>query len=247
MSATERKEKLQGAIRDLVSGLFTDQAASFESGQAIMKDCGEIVKSYIVQGGEGEWFTRIQQILGDRGDSYSHSGNVSTLAALFSMGLGIGKPEDMALAGLLHDIGIAELPAEIQCLDPSEMSPEQLIQYQKHPEKSVNLIKTRKIVVPEIVMKMIMQHHELFNGKGYPHGLYGDRICKEAQVLAIADRFDELTSLKEGKPLLTPSEAIESLRKPQLDDPSKIHYQPELLKGILSLFQNEGPVSGNKA
>jgi HD-GYP domain-containing protein (c-di-GMP phosphodiesterase class II) len=236
LSETEKREKLQGAVRDLVSGLFTDQAASFETGQAIMKDCGEIVKSFIMQGGEGDWFLKIQNVLGNRGDSYSHAGNVSTLAALFSMALGIGKPEDMALAGLLHDIGIAELPAAIQSTDPSKMTKEQFEIYKKHPEMSVNLIKARKIVVPEIVTKVIMQHHELYNGTGYPHGFFGDRICKEAQVLAIADRFDEMTVLVEGRPLLTPLEAIEKLRTEQVNDPSKIHFNADLLKELLTLF-----------
>ena len=236
LSATEKKEKLGFAVRDLISGLFTEQASSFESGQAIMKDCGEIVKSYIVQGAESEWFMRIQQILGERGDTYSHSANVSTLAALFSMGLGIGKPEDMALAGLLHDIGIAELPAEIQTLDEDQLSPEQFEKYKKHPEMSVNLIKSRKIVAPEIVTKAILQHHELYNGTGFPNGYFGDRICKEAQVLALADKFDELTCLKEGHPPLSPAQAVEKLRQDQINDPSKIRYNPEILKKLLTLF-----------
>lgn len=241
LSATERREKLQLAVRNLVSGLFTEQASSFESGQAVMKDCGEIVKSYIMQGAESEWYTRIQQVLGDQGDSYSHSANVSTLAALFSMGMGVGKPEDMALAGLLHDIGIAELPAEIQAKDVEDMTKEEFEQYKKHPEMSVNLIKARKIVVPEIVTKAILQHHELYNGTGYPKGYFGDRICKEAQVLALADRFDYLTQLKEGEKFLTPAQAVSRLRKEQVDDPSKIHYNPQLLKSLLTLFpQPEG-------
>jgi putative nucleotidyltransferase with HDIG domain len=194
------------------------------------------VKSYILEGAENDWYSRIQTILGERGDGYSHSANVSTLAALFSMGLGIGKPEELALAGLLHDIGIAELPAEIQVIDPEQMSKEQLELYKKHPEISVELIKSRKIVVSEVVTKAILQHHELYNGTGYPNGYFGDRICKEAQVLSLADRFDYLTRLKEGQPLMTPYQAVSHLRSLQVSDPSNIRYNPELLKQLLQLF-----------
>jgi HD-GYP domain-containing protein (c-di-GMP phosphodiesterase class II) len=235
-SVTEKKEKLAVAVRDLISGLFTEQSASFESGQGVLKDCGEIVKTFILQGADTEWYSRILTILGERGDSYSHSGNTSTLAALFSMGLGVGRPEDMALAGLLHDIGTAELPAEIQALEPADMTKAQFELYKKHPEYSVALIKSRKIIVPEIVTKAILQHHELYNGTGYPSGIFGDRICKEAQVLALANNFDYLTRLHEGKPMMTPAEAVEKLRSEQVNDPSKIHYNPELLKKLLTLF-----------
>ena len=236
MSATERKEKLMSSVRELMSGMFSEQTASFQSGQSVLKTCGGIVSAYIVEGAESEWFLRIQQVIGEFGDNYSHASNVSTLAALFSMGTGIGKPADLALAGLLHDIGKSLLPADVQGLEASEMNPDQLAAYKKHPEMSVNLIRQKKISVPEIVTKIILQHHELFNGSGFPHGYFGDRITKEAQVLALADQFDHITKLKPGQPLITPAEAVQMLRKEQVDDPAKIKYSPDILNALLQLF-----------
>jgi HD-GYP domain-containing protein (c-di-GMP phosphodiesterase class II) len=236
ISETERKERLQSSVRDLMSEMFTDESASFQSGQEVMSNCENIVKSYIIQGSDSNWYQRILQVTGAQGDHYSHSSNVSTVAALFSMGTGIGKPEDLALGGLLHDIGKALLPPEIQQLEVEEMTPQQVEQYKKHPELSVNTIKQKKIVIPEIVTKMILQHHELYNGTGFPNGYFADRICKEAQLLGLADYFDHLTKLKRGRPALSPREAISIIKKEQVDNPSRIRYNPEIVKALLELF-----------
>ncbi len=236
MSATERKEKLTTSVRELMSGMFSEEVSTFQSGQAVLKNCSGIVSAYIVEGAEAEWFLRIQQVIGEFGDNYSHASNVSTLAALFSMGTGIGKPEELALAGMLHDLGKSQLSPEVQALEMEEMNPAQLEEFKKHPEISINLIKQKKITISEIVMKAILQHHELYNGTGFPNGYYGDRICKEAQILALADKFDHLTKMKPGKPLVSPSEAVQILKKEQVDDPAKIKYNPTILKSLIELF-----------
>ncbi|NDF14334.1 HD domain-containing protein, partial [bacterium] len=135
-----------------------------------------------------------------------------------------------------HDIGISELPPAIQSLEPEKMTPAQLEIYKTHPERSLKLIKSRRIVISDSVSKAVLQHHERYNGSGYPSGLFGDRISKEAQILSLADTFDYLTRIREGKPLVTPQQAVERLRNMQVNDPSRIHYAPELLKRLLSLF-----------
>jgi HD-GYP domain-containing protein (c-di-GMP phosphodiesterase class II) len=133
------------------------------------------------------------------------------------------------------------LPAELQNLEYEKMTPEQKEIYKKHPEMSVNMIKSRKIVVPDIVTKAILQHHEHFDGTGYPNGIFGDRMCKEAQILAIADRFDYLTAIRPGSPTLSPIEAVGQLRELQLKDTSKTHYNPDLLKKLMELFPQAQP------
>jgi HD-GYP domain-containing protein (c-di-GMP phosphodiesterase class II) len=239
ISVTERKERLSKAVRDLIGGIFDDQAATFESGHAFVSDCGEIVKRFVITGAENDWYERVTQVMGERGDTYSHAGNVSTYAALFSMGTGIGIPEDMALAGMLHDIGLSLLPPNIQLKEVEELTRDEFELYKNHPDQSVNLIKEKKIIATEITLKAIAQHHELYNGQGYPRQLYGDRICKEAQILALADRFDYLTRSHPGKPVKKPREALEQLKAMQLADPSKIHYNPEILKKLIALFPDD--------
>lgn len=245
MTATEKSEKLALVVRELMSDLFADQDHQPKSNQEIMKDCTEIVKCYILQDSESSWYLRIEQVLGNSGDDYSHSANVSTLAALFSIGLGFGNPEELALAGLLHDIGITELPYEVQNTRPEDMTTVQMDEYKQHPDLTIKLLHARKITVSENVLKIIVQHHELYNGDGYPKGLYGDQIVRESQILAIADRFDELINNKDsaGK-LLSPVQAVQNLKEEQLKNIKKIKYNPELLNNILALFP---PKSRNPA
>ncbi len=234
---TEKRERLSGAIRNILTDLFQDGIASYEAGQRILKDCAEIVKSYILQGGNAEWYQRIEQVLGQRKDEYSHAGNVSTLAALFSLGTGIGKPEDLALAGLIHDVGLVELPYEIRKKDPLKMRPEELEEYKKHPILSVNLLKSKKIVLSDHVTKIIQQHQEWLSGEGYPFGIFGDRLLKEAQLLSIADRFDYLINGDEDEnSRYTPAQAVQIIREEQGTNPSKYRYRPELLESVLTLF-----------
>lgn len=241
MSETEKREKMGSSVRNLVSGLFndTDKESTFEQGQNFLKDSKEIINNFIAVSPGADWYQNLVNTMGEMSSSYCHAGNVSTYASLFSIGLGIGKPEELAIAGLFHDIGLADVPAEIVAKKEEERTKEGQELYKKHPEYSIEILKRKKMILPEIVVKAILQHHENFNGTGYPKGLVGSRICKEAQILALADRFDYLTSAVEGQPLMTPEEAVEFFKKQMIGDPNKMIFDPELLKNVLKLFPDK--------
>lgn len=246
LSATEKKEKLESSVRHLMSNLFIDnsQEATFEQGQNMVKDCQEIVKTFIMSSSNSDWYEQLMARVGDIGNNYSHHANVSTYAALFAIGIGMPNPEELAIAGLLHDVGLSELPPEVIGKKEEERTPEEQELYKKHPELSVELIKKRKLIVSEKVMKAILQHHECFNGTGYPKGFAGTRICKEAQILALADKFDYLTTVREGETLVSPRQAVEYFRNEMASDPSKMIFDPELLQQILKLFPEEEKAQG---
>lgn len=238
MSETERRDRKQRAVRDLMSQMFaTDTASDFSQGQEIVKDCQEIIKSYVVSDdGKNNWYEKILTNTGEASGNYNHSANVATFAALFSIGLGIGKPDELAMAGLLHDIGVAELPPEIQAKKEEELTPEELHLWQQHPIHSVNMLKQKRIVVSEKVIRAIQEHHERMSGTGFPNALEGHRICKEAQVLAMADLFEELTSLEAGRARLTPVQAIKKMVSETASNPSKAQFDLELIRRLAGMF-----------
>ncbi len=240
MSATEKSEKIQSAVRDIMGGIFNDSTkeASTTHGKSIVADCQQIVKAYVLSGdgtagGKG-WYAKVLAVADISSNSYSHSANVATYAAMFSLGLGVGKPEEIALAGILHDIGLADVPMEIQI--KTDRTKQEDDEYQKHVEHSLKLIRDRKLIVSEVVLKAIGQHHERFNGTGYPKGVPGQRICPEAQILALADTFDYLTSGAMGQKRLTPTQALDHLVR---TNASQMVFNPELLSKLQALFKHE--------
>jgi HD-GYP domain-containing protein (c-di-GMP phosphodiesterase class II) len=240
LSETERREKMQSAVRDLMASIFNDSTteSTVGAGRSLVADAQEIVKSFVVGPGaeHNNWYSRLMAVVGARGTAYSHAANVSTFATLFSMSTGIGKPEDLALAGLLHDMGMADVPPTVQAKEARDRTPEEELQYQKHVDHTLSLIKFRKMILPEPVLKAIAQHHEKFNGGGFPKGLAGKRIAPEAQLLAIADAFDYLTIAKDGRPRMLPRDAFKILRH-ECDNLSTTPYDPEIIQKLTAMFE----------
>lgn len=233
VSSTERQEKLRESVRGLFQDIFDSSVkGDFDHGKEMISQVEGIISSYVTKGATSQWYKKLLSSIGDTGDSYSHASNVSTVAALFAIGIGHPRPEDIAMAGLFHDLGLTELPVELQSIPEWEVKPELRELFYSHLERSMNRVKIKRIIVPPEVEKAILQHHEKWSGKGGPKGLPAGRISDDAMILSFADQFDYLTRLEEGKRHLSPLEAYEEIKR-------NGSINPEILAKIRRLLEKE--------
>lgn len=139
---------------------------------------------------------------------FSHSLRVSLTCRLLGKWLKLtsSEIEDLALAGLLHDIGMLQVSKEILDKDVDELSIDEYTVYSQHPIAGAQMMLKHKL--PQEVQAAILNHHERMDGSGFPNKKKGKQINLFAKIVAIADTFDELTNNKIPEKNLMPFEAI---------------------------------------
>ena len=141
--------------------------------------------------------------------TYSHSMNVCILSVLIGRqyGLSLNRLTDIALCGLLHDIGKVDIPIEI-INKRGPLTNEEFEIVKAHPSLGVERLR-KCFNISREVLEGIQCHHEKFDGTGYPYKYKGDRLPLFARILAVADVYDALTSQRSYRGAWMPCDAIE--------------------------------------
>lgn len=112
----------------------------------------------------------------------------------------------VGMAGLLHDYGKALVPAAILNA-PRALKPWEMEIMHSHVLRGYERLKADKAIAPEVLLG-VLQHHEKFNGTGYPYGLAGNDISLYGRVLSLSDVYDALTSWRVYKRPLSPHQVL---------------------------------------
>lgn len=167
-----------------------------------------IVESII---SNGEVVVNMNKLFGHHEYTYMHSVNVGILSVCIGVKLNLKHADliQLGTAGILHDIGKKDIPVEI--LDkPGKLSNEEFQLIKNHPEQGYEMLKDT-IELSSITKVGVLQHHERFDGSGYPKGLLGEKICMFGRILAVADTYDAMTSDRAYRTAYLPSETVEFL------------------------------------
>ncbi|MEW5785266.1 MAG: HD-GYP domain-containing protein [Bacillota bacterium] len=142
---------------------------------------------------------------------FAHSVNCCVLATLtaIKMNLNDDALKCLATGALLHDLGMVAVPENITC-KITDLTHDEYETVKNHPRYGFELFKKSPLFSAR-AGAVIMQHHERYNGLGYPQGLTGNKINRLAQITAVADVYDALLSDRPYRKALLPHEAVEML------------------------------------
>ena len=163
------------------------------------------------------------------GYTYAHSLSVAIMSVKLGRQLKLAplRLNELAAAGLLHDIGKLEIPHQI--IDKNgPLSDEEYNMVKEHPDRGEQRLRHVPGCNPAII-RGVSTHHEYYNGGGYTKGLEGERIPLYGRILAIADVFDALSSNRSYRKAWSPSKVVD-----YLTSRAGTQFDPELLPSFLN-------------
>jgi len=156
-----------------------------------------------------------------------HSLNVSALSIVVakSMGMSVREMEDIGVCAMLHDVGKTSVSTEV-LNKQGKLEPDELAEMRKHAQYGRDILVSTKSVMSGAA-DVAHSHHERPDGTGYPRKLTSDSIPMFAQIVAIAESYDVMTTTQPYRQAVSPSDALQelyALRGKQFDEDLVIRF-----------------------
>ncbi len=162
---------------------------------------------------------------------YQHAINVAAYSILIGQSMQYHQMKlfDLTLSALLHDFGMQLVDQEI--LDkPGELDESEYEEVKKHTYLGFQHL-SRKCFLKGIVSAVALQHHERYDGSGYPNGISGDDTHEYSRIIAMCDFFDAYTSDRPHRQLHSIEDAVGYLMAQSGDE-----FDPNVIKHFMKYF-----------
>lgn len=166
--------------------------------------------------------------------TYAHSINVALIASIIGQWLHYSDEDIrvLTLAGLLHDIGKVNIPADILS-KPGKLTDEEYEIVKRHVNEGYDILKTQNI--DNRIKEACVFHHEKCDGTGYPFGIKNEKIPVFAKIVSIADVYDAMTAARSYRKALCPFTVIEQMER-QCFTSLDPNYALPFLKNVVSSY-----------
>jgi HD-GYP domain-containing protein (c-di-GMP phosphodiesterase class II) len=160
--------------------------------------------------------------------TFEHSVSVCALLVAFGRGMKMSREviKEIALGGLMHDVGKARIPDSI-LNKPAKLNDDEFARMQGHVAQGVVLLQAMP-GISRIALEVTGQHHERFDGTGYPRKLAGEQISLYGQMAAIVDVYDAISSERVYHKGMSPTQALKKLL-----EWSSHHFDPKLVQSFI--------------
>ena len=170
------------------------------------------VMAAVADGGIRQW---LEVVWTYDDTTYQHCLLVTGLAAAFAAHLGFASNDQQILVkgALLHDLGKAKVPLAI-LNKPGPLTGDEIAVMRTHVAIGYELLSTQGGYTAEL-LEVVLRHHELLDGSGYPDGLRGSQICDLVRLVTICDIYAALIERRPYRHLMPPAQAFKTLQEMQ--------------------------------
>ena len=168
-----------------------------------------------------------------------HTRRVAVLATRVAeeLRLPAATRRQLAVGGLLHDIGKLSVPLEV-LRKPEELDDVEYAEIKRHPEAGRRLLEELGGFSP-VVRDLVSDHHERLDGRGYPRGLIEDELPLHTRILTVCDVYDALVSDRVYRGAWTPEQAFELLH-----GEAGAAFDPRCIEALAKVLGIDAPAPG---
>lgn len=163
----------------------------------------------------------------------AHGQRVAELAVALARAVGVSDDEleGVYIGAVLHDIGKIAVPTEI-LIGSHPLTEEEWALIKRHPLDGARIISS--VQFPWDVKSVILQHHERFDGMGYPAGLRGEEIVLFARIFAVVDAFEAMTSDRPYRRAMAEEKALD-----EITGNAGTQFDPDIARTFVELRRSE--------
>jgi HD-GYP domain-containing protein (c-di-GMP phosphodiesterase class II) len=229
MAPEQKSQVVYQHSREMMNRLLdAPTAENIQAGKAAIRSLSDLVLSDV------DTAAAMLRITAHDFYTYTHSVNVGITSLMLARAMfGNSDGHDMhelAAGFFLHDLGKVKVDPSI-INKPARLTEAEMRRMRIHPYQGYKILKEANAMSEECRI-VVMEHHELYDGGGYPRRISGDQIHLYGRICGIADVFDALTAERSYKKAMTPFDALTLMR-----DKMPYHFDKQLFAQFVTLFK----------